>query len=556
MSRAVPFILLLFTLAIVLAARIAGPSDIHDKSQPKTVAYTADMVLHGRWVLPRDMVGGPARKPPMYNWIGAPFVAAFGFDEWVLKMPAILGGVATLGLVVFMTRRMLRAQDAPSCATSAPPHLAEEKPATILDYGARPLPEVGFDEDAVRATAWLAGIIWLACYPTFSLIYIARPDMPLVAFLTGAWVLATIALTQKPDESSGETPKPRKQQTWKLALGFWLCVSGAALTKGPPALLPIIYAIVAARLIGGRWSSLRRLHFEWGLPLLVVLFGGWVWGAWRSNPTHFWDVLVGEEVTSRFSEGEPLDPYRVHKPFWLTFTWFTLKFAPWSILSGLVLLLIPPRRWLNHAMTPAMLWLAVVLIFFAIPEGKRIDYLAPAYPAAAAMAAYALVVLLRRARLGATWAGALGVGLALWFTYYQWRLSPEAVGRSGDNVKVFARDVRKVVGPDQRIVFTELGFHPLQTLIGIHETDPLPPDALAQSGWLIAPASDFPGVAPVVLSDDIPAIKEIRNATAQIHERRSGRLGLYRLPLDAGEGTTREATTTPTTWVDDQTGAR
>ena len=96
MSRIVPFILLLLTLAIVLGARIAGPSDLHDKSQPKTVAYTADMALHGRFILPRDMVGGPARKPPMYNWIGVPFVALFGFSEPMLKMPAILGGIATV----------------------------------------------------------------------------------------------------------------------------------------------------------------------------------------------------------------------------------------------------------------------------------------------------------------------------------------------------------------------------------------------------------------------------------------------------------------------------
>src|SRR5829696_8900089 len=111
MSRAMPFILLLITLAIVLGARIAGPSDIHDKSQPKTVAYTADMVLHGHYILPRDMVGGPARKPPMYNWIGVPFVALFGFAEPVLKMPAILSGIATLSLIACATRRMLRSPE-------------------------------------------------------------------------------------------------------------------------------------------------------------------------------------------------------------------------------------------------------------------------------------------------------------------------------------------------------------------------------------------------------------------------------------------------------------
>jgi 4-amino-4-deoxy-L-arabinose transferase-like glycosyltransferase len=519
MSRAVPFVLLLITLAIVLGARIAGPSDIHDKSQPKTVAYTADMVLHGHYILPRDMVGGPARKPPMYNWIGVPFVVLFGFAEPVLKMPAMLSGVVTLALIVYATRRMLRSA------------------------------ELGFDGDAVRATAWLAGIIWLASYPTFSLIYVARPDMPLVAFLTAAWALATILLTRKDEVSSGGTPKPqeesRKCKDWQVALAFWLCVAGAALSKGPPALLPIIYVLVAVKPISGRWATLQRFHFEWGVPLFVALFGFWVFGAWRTNPQHFWGVLVGEEVTGRFSDGEPLDPYRVHKPFWLIFTWFILKFAPWSILTGLVLLLVPPRRWFHHPVTPAMAWLAVVLVFFAIPEGKRQDYLAPAYPAASALAAYVTLMLLRRINLeraGVRWAGLAGVALVIVYTDYQWRRSPEALEHSGDNVKAFARDVRKHVRRDERIVFTELGFHPLQTLMGIHETDPLPPDALSLNGWLIAPVADLPGVRAVAVSRDIPQIKQIKDAPSQIHERRSGVLGLYRLPLERPS----EAATTQT----------
>jgi 4-amino-4-deoxy-L-arabinose transferase-like glycosyltransferase len=530
MSRIVPFILLLLTLAIVLGARIAGPSDLHDKSQPKTVAYTADMALHGRFILPRDMVGGPARKPPMYNWIGVPFVALFGFSEPMLKMPAILGGIATVALTVYATRRMLRV---PARQVSVPLS-KQEVSQGVLDYGAPRPSEMALDEDTIRATGWLAGIIWLASYPTFSLIYVARPDMPLVAFLTAAWVLATVLLTRGNATDTGGSPVPRWHD-WQIALAFWLCVAGAALTKGPPALLPIIYVLVAVKPISGRWATLRRFHFEGGVPLFVALFGFWVFGAWRSNPEHFWAVLVGEEVTGRFSDGEPLDPYRVPKPFWLIFTWFILKFAPWSILTGLVLLLIPPRRWFSHPLTPAMAWLAVVLIFFAIPEGKRQDYLAPAHPAASALAAYSTVMLLRRlnlGRLGVRWAGLAGVTLVIAYTDYQWRRSPEALERGGENVKAFAREVRKHVGRDERVVFTELGFHPLQTLMGIHETDPPPPDALAQSGWLIAPASDLPGVGAVVVSEDIPQIKQIKNAVAQIHERRSGRLGLYRLPLE------------------------
>src|SRR5687768_14207951 len=106
-SRRLPLVLLFATVLLVFAGRIFGPSDLHDKSQPKTVAYTADVVLHGRWMLPRDMVGGPARKPPLYNWVGAPFVAVLGYHEWVLKIPAMLSGVGAVAVSVLMTRRLL-----------------------------------------------------------------------------------------------------------------------------------------------------------------------------------------------------------------------------------------------------------------------------------------------------------------------------------------------------------------------------------------------------------------------------------------------------------------
>ena len=34
---------------MVLTSRIAGPSDLYDQDQPKTIAYTVDIVRHARW---------------------------------------------------------------------------------------------------------------------------------------------------------------------------------------------------------------------------------------------------------------------------------------------------------------------------------------------------------------------------------------------------------------------------------------------------------------------------------------------------------------------------
>ena len=83
-----PYLLTGLVMLVIFGCRWFGPSDLYDNDQPKTVAYTVDMVEHGRWLLPVDMLGRPATKPPMYNWIGAPFVAAGWHDEFALKLPS------------------------------------------------------------------------------------------------------------------------------------------------------------------------------------------------------------------------------------------------------------------------------------------------------------------------------------------------------------------------------------------------------------------------------------------------------------------------------------
>lgn len=487
---------------MVLAARILGPSDLHDKSQPKTVAYTADIALHGRWILPRDMTGGPARKPPLYNWIGAPFVALLGYREWVLKIPAMLSAIAAVTISVLMARRLFE--------------------AAALEL----------DPDLAGGAAYVAGIICIANYPIMKLGYLARPDMPLVACLAGGWALATIALT---------SAAPR----WPVTLGFWACVAGAGLCKGPPMLLPILYAIVAAPIVGGRWSSLKRLRFEIGLPLALACVGGWAWAAYHQDPAHFRDVLIGQEILGRFAEGEPLDPYRDPKPPWHVPAWFVTKYAPWSIFVAVAVFSIRPRRWLSHPMTPAMVWVALLIVFFAIPEGKRTDYLAPAYPVASILAAYGLVVVLRRYGVTPLRLAIAAVVLVAIFIDYQWRRSPEAVGREGEKFKSFARAVQEVAGDDP-IVFTELGFHPLQTLLGRHSTEPVAPEALEQPGWAIMPVSDAPHVQPVAVSDELPQVRVLEHGTTLLDMRRAGRLGLYRLPLSRppGGGTTQASPST------------
>jgi len=95
---------------LVVAGRVfVEPSDLYDNEQPLTISYTVDMLLHGHWVVYHGFTGELMTKPPLYNWVAAPFVAAAGYGaEWAHKAPAWLGGLATFVVAVAMGRWVCR----------------------------------------------------------------------------------------------------------------------------------------------------------------------------------------------------------------------------------------------------------------------------------------------------------------------------------------------------------------------------------------------------------------------------------------------------------------
>src|SRR5688572_22884800 len=101
-------LLLILCLAVMLTARLLAPSALQRFDQPKTVSYTADMVVNGEWLIPRDMRGNTATKPPLVNWLAAPLLSLGLWTEWAVKAPMLLGSLATLALTVWMAHRLFR----------------------------------------------------------------------------------------------------------------------------------------------------------------------------------------------------------------------------------------------------------------------------------------------------------------------------------------------------------------------------------------------------------------------------------------------------------------
>lgn len=474
--------LLAACLAVLLGARLAAPSMLQRFDQPKTATYTADIAQNGRWLLPRDAFGGTATKPPLVNWLAAPLLKLGFWTEPAVKMPMLLGSLATLALTVWMARALFL-----KC------------------------PEIGMNKGLAGDAACLAGIAWLVNPANAVMLYHCRPDPLLVAFLTGAWALGTRIVC------GNEEPPLR------VVLGFWACAGAAALTKGPAALVPMLYLPLAARVLGGRWSLAHRSRWWWGLPLAVGIFLAWAVPCALRYPEPFWNVLVGRELVAQAAGlGEQFGNHRITgrgpiaalENMWKNPVWFFERFAPWSALTLCGLCALGWRRWFRHPLGPAVLWMGVVLLFFSGSAHKTADYILPAYPAAAAVAAWFCATTLRRAGVHPWMVGAAGflvaVGLGLEALFW----SGAAKDRGGENLKDFAAAVQAKTGGEP-VVCVGTGYNTLALFLRDFRPVDASADELAKARWVVAP-----------LRGDVPA--ELVSRPVPEKQTRMFTLALYR----------------------------
>lgn len=332
---------------LLIAARLLGPSDIYDNAQPRTIAYTVDVAVNDEWLMQHDARGLLTTKPPLYQWLAGLGVKATGLTtEFMFKLPSLVAFLACGLLIWDMARRLVE----PRAALIAP-------------------------------------VAWAANYHVFKLMYTARPDMLMTAFIT----LALWSLLRQRERAGRDSVG--------LIFLFWLAVAGAALAKGPAALLPVGFGIILVTVDRG-W---KRCRIGWqllGLACALSIFGVWLALALATYPQ--WLETINAEVVDRVTGHG--DGANRNTPLGAMPLYFLTRFFPWSILC--VVAALTWKRLGSRAATWTLWWIALVLIVFMIPRGKRSDYILPAYAGASVLVA----VLLSRAAL---WRGPMGQWVAI-----------------------------------------------------------------------------------------------------------------------------------------------
>jgi len=339
-ARSLPVWPLLLLVVLSLTGRMLSFSDLYDNAQPGPIAHMIDITEHGRWQMQREPSGQLATKPPLYPWLGALAVMVTRqTDEWVFKLPVILAFLAATWLV--------------------------------YDLGCRSLG---------RDVGLLAAVFWVANYHCFKLMYTARTDM-----IVGAWMIAGLWAVQVQRETWTRNNAEAKSPLGLIAI-FWLSIGLGLLTKGPPAAIPLAWLLIAIY-ADGAWKKCRPAWQLSGLLLAAGIMLAWLLPAIDAHPQ--WLTNINREVIER-TTGTGSGAHR-HTPAMAIPAYFLGRFAPWSVLC--VLALIYFRGWpieFRNKVRWAIGWTALVLIIFMIPRGKRADYIVPAYAGGAVLAAAAV----------------------------------------------------------------------------------------------------------------------------------------------------------------------
>ncbi len=319
---------------LVFSLLFQGSRGIWEPDEGRYTDIALEMLRSGDFVVPAFNHEVPHfAKPPLTYWAVAAGIGLAGRNEWGARLANALAFCATL-LVVYR-------------------------------LGVRAAP----------TRPWLAPLV----YATFLLPYHAANIITTDTLLTLWESLAVLAFARWWERRLASPRAPRLLMWLAFGLGF--------LTKGPPALLPLLAMVVFVQLAEG-WRGLREFLCPSGVLVFAVVGLGWYAFVSLTNPGLF-DYFVRQEVVARLASGahhrhpEWYGAVLVYGPVLLfgTLPWTPLLLAR---LRSLPATLLAPAWWrVKLATEPwsvfVALWLLLPLAVFAVSKSRLPLYLLPLF---------------------------------------------------------------------------------------------------------------------------------------------------------------------------------
>jgi 4-amino-4-deoxy-L-arabinose transferase-like glycosyltransferase len=327
-------------LALVLALGFLGSRGIWDPDEGRYTNVALNMLDSGDWLNPRrnDDVGHWT-KPPLTYWAIASSVGVFGKNPWAARLPAALAYLLSIWLAWCVARRL------------APGAQAQ------------------------------AAVIYATMLFTLGASQLITTDYILAACL-GVAISAFV-------EARFGRAYPRR---WLVVM--WVGFALAFLTKGPPALLPLLVV-----LLFDQWMPDRRGHRAlqlWGLGAFVLLALPWYIAVIHGNPGLF-EYFIGDEVVNRVTtnefgrHGEWYGWLQIYAPTLLlgTLPWTPalLRWARGLPAQAKSWWRNPQRRAADAPWLLLALWVLLPLLVFCMARSRLPLYLLPLFLPLAVIAA-------------------------------------------------------------------------------------------------------------------------------------------------------------------------
>ncbi len=318
---------------VVAAAATIPFRHLWEPDEPRYCQSAREMIESSDWLLPR-LHGQPyGHKPPIFMWLVA--IGRLSGLGWTPAgvLPSLL---PFLGLLLLM-------------------------PLMARDFGlSRPAGELA---SGFLAASALAAIMAL----------VARMDTLLeVLFAVSLWLAARLVWPSK--------PVPRGAH-----LALWATLAAATLTKGPVALALFGLTIGLTWLVARPRPSLAPLFVGPGPLVGIGLILAWLVPAGlRGGPDYLREILI------RQSAGRMVDSFAHKEPFYFHLLTYPATGLPFAVLA-LALAFVTLRGRRSEPQTLLAAAIVTVLGFFSLLSGKIVTYLLPLFPAAALLAADAVV---------------------------------------------------------------------------------------------------------------------------------------------------------------------
>ncbi|MDD5302878.1 MAG: glycosyltransferase family 39 protein, partial [Elusimicrobia bacterium] len=329
LSAAVPAWLVAAALALpllVLKAPLIEVDDARYAEVPRAMAASGD------WILPSLNAMPYVEKPPLWYWLSAASIKAFGVSEAAARLPMLLlallgaGGIFWLGSWLYS-------------------------------------PSIGRSAALATSTAGL----WLFLVHNLTL------DLPVSVFLL--WTTALILrVLEKPADAGWAAP------------AAWLAAALAFLSKG---LISVLFPVLWTAVLIGLFPRWRRpalkLLSPLGIGLAAALVAPWFFAVQARRPDFFYTFFIEQHflryLTPKYSRGEP---------WWFYLAVLPGGLLPWTapFLAGLSK--VSRRPFADPGATALALWVLGVIAFFTTSHSKLATYALPVLPHAALLASLAI----------------------------------------------------------------------------------------------------------------------------------------------------------------------